>query len=227
MNRNEVEITLGRTADFEALVDEWAIIQGQNAGFVGATLLQAYANAGRYTLFSRWTDRDASAAAGRREQFTSFAEKVRNSGIMRPLRLSEAYESVFEVDAPAATATASSAERWIDLTLKNPIPAPEVESYFRRMAEVGVQQAPGVISIRLRRSMGDDTKYLLLVITTDRAAARGWPQVPQIRSMIESSPINQHLVGAPSSEIHHVVKRYAGPALSEAVPSTVSAAAPG
>jgi heme-degrading monooxygenase HmoA len=227
MNRNEVEITLGRTADFEALVDEWAIIQGQNAGFVGATLLQAYANAGRYTLFSRWTDRDASAAAGRREQFTSFAEKVRNSGIMRPLRLSEAYESVFEVDAPAATATASSAERWIDFTLRSAIAAPTLESQLRRVAEVGVQQAPGVLSVRLRRSMGDDTKYLLLVITTDRAAARGWALSPQIRASIESNPMTEHLASLPSAEIHHVVKRYAGPALSEAVPSTVSAAAPG
>ena len=44
MNRNEAEVTLGRSAEFEAMVEEWSTIQEQNAGFVGATLLQSLAN---------------------------------------------------------------------------------------------------------------------------------------------------------------------------------------
>jgi hypothetical protein len=39
-------------------------------------------------------------------------------------------------------------------------------------------------------------------------------RVPRIRDSIETSPTNQYLVGMPTAEIHHVVKRYAGPALS-------------
>jgi heme-degrading monooxygenase HmoA len=225
MNRNEAEVTLGLQAKFEALIDELSAIQSQNAGFIGSTLLQAYANPGRCTLFSRWTDREAAVAATRREQFTSFAEKVRTSGALRPTRLTESYESVFEVDQPNASATASSAERWIELTLVGPTASPAVESHLRNMAAIGLEHAPGVLSVRLRRSAGDDRKYLLLVITTDRDAARAWPLVPQIRERIDSNSINQYLVGLPTAEIHHVVKRYAGPALRAAQPVAVAASA--
>jgi heme-degrading monooxygenase HmoA len=224
MVRNEAEATLGRSAEFEALVDELSTIHGENAGFSGATLLQAYANPGRYTLFSRWTDREAAGSAVRREQFTAFAEKLRTSGIVRPTRLTESYESVFEVDQPNAPTTFSTAERWVELTLVGATAAPAVESHLRETAELGLEHAPGVVSIRLRRSMGDDTKYLLLIITTDRAAARAWPLVPRIRDRIEDSSIRQYLVGVPTTEIHHVVKRYAGPALSATQPAAVAAA---
>ena len=225
MNRNEAEVTLGRQAEFEALIDELSAIQSQNAGFVAATLLQAYANPGRFTLFSRWTDREAWVVAARREQFTRFAEKLRNSGTLRPTRLTESYESVFEVDQPNVSAAASSAERWIDLTVNGPTAAPAVEAHLRTVAELGLEHARGVLSVRLRRSMGDDRKYLLLVITTGRDAARAWPLVPQVRERIESNSINQYLVGLPTSEIHHVVKRYAGPALSMAQATAAAAAA--
>lgn len=215
MNRNEGEVTIGQAAEFEALVDELMTIQGENAGFVGATLLQSYANPGRYTLFSRWTDRDAAAAASRRAQFTAYAEKLRLSGVVRPTRLTESYEAVFEVDQPTVNAAASSAERWIDVTLTSATAAPNAEQRFRELAELGIKHAPGLLSVRLRRSLGDDTKYLLLVITTDRAAARAWPLVPEIRAAIEANAASNYLVGSPKAEIHHVVKRYAGPALNE------------
>src|SRR5437773_2466975 len=48
------------------------------------------ANPGLYTLLSRWTDRDAAIAAGRREQFTAFARRFIVSGLVRPTRLTEA-----------------------------------------------------------------------------------------------------------------------------------------
>jgi heme-degrading monooxygenase HmoA len=212
MNRNEAEITLGRNADFEASVDEWAGIQGQNAGFVGASLLQAYANPGRYTLFSRWTDRDASIAAGRREQFTSYARSLLSSGMLRPVRLTEAYESVFEVDAENAQSAPSSAERWVDFALNAPMVAPAFEDGIRQLADASIQHAPGVVSVRVRRSMGNDTKYLMIVIAADRAAARGWLLAPRIREITEAGRLTQYLASPPSAEIHHVVKRYVGPA---------------
>jgi heme-degrading monooxygenase HmoA len=223
MNRNEAEITLGRNADFEASVEDWATIQGQNAGFVGATLLQAYANPGRYTLFSRWTDRDASMAAGRREQFTSFVRGLLTSGMLRPVRLTEAYESVFEVDTENAESAASSAERWIDFNLNMPMIAPAFEEGMRQLAEASIQHAPGIVSVRLRRSAGNDLKYLMIVFAADRAAARGWLLVPQIRELMEAQGLTQYLSSPPSAEIHHVVKRYAGPAASTAQQAAAAA----
>jgi hypothetical protein len=40
MNRNEVEVTLGRADEYEDFTDQWGQVQTQNAGFVAATLLQ-------------------------------------------------------------------------------------------------------------------------------------------------------------------------------------------
>jgi hypothetical protein len=51
MNRNEVDVTLGRADEYEDYVEQWSGLQVQNSGFVGATLLQSYALPGRYTLF--------------------------------------------------------------------------------------------------------------------------------------------------------------------------------
>lgn len=227
MNRNEAEVTLGRNDEFEALIDQWGTVQAQNAGFVGGTLLQSYANPGRYTLFSRWTDRDASVAAGRRAAFKEFTQTFLSSGIARPTRLTEAYESVFEVDrAGADDASATTAERWIDFTLVTPMVAPAFEDRMRQLAEVSKQKAPGVLSVRLRRSAGNDTKYLMLVITSDRAAARGWLLVPEVRAFTETTEVGQQLIaGSPSAEIYHVVKRYAGPALAAAQPAAAGAGA--
>ena len=222
MNRNEAEITLGRADEFESMIDQWAAIQAQNAGFFGATLLQSYANPGRYTLLSRWTDRDASIAAGRRQAFKDFIQGFLSSGIARPTRLTEAYESVFEVDRAGIVATESTAERWIDFTLSTPMVAAQFEERIRQLAEVIQQHAPGVLSVRLRRSVGNDTRYLVLVITTDRAAARGWLLVPEIRAFTDTTRTNQFTVVPPSAEIHHVVNRYAGPAFTGVQPAAAA-----
>ena len=144
-------------------------IQQQGAGFVGATLLQSYANPGRYTRVARWTDRAAAGAVVRSEPFTSFANRLLNSGLLRPTGLAEAYESVFEVDRPdLEQAGESTAERLVDFTLTVPMVAPAFEAAQRQLAEVSTQRAPGIGSVRLRRSMGFDTRYLLIVIATDQ-----------------------------------------------------------
>jgi quinol monooxygenase YgiN len=225
MNRNEAEVTIGRSAEFEATIDEWAAIQAQNAGFVGATLLQSYGNPGRHTLISRWVDREASLAAGRREEFVQFAQRFLSSGLARPTRLTESYESVFEVDRDSANANASTVERLAELTLTTPMVAPAFEDAIRQMAELGRQHAQGVISVRLRRSLGVDTRYLMITIVTDHAAARGLLLVPQIRAWMEAQPLGSYLAQPPSSEIHAVVKRYAGPALAAVEPTAAVARA--
>jgi heme-degrading monooxygenase HmoA len=225
MNRNEAEVALGRGDEFEESIEQWSHIQAQNAGFVGATLLQSYANPGRYTLFSRWVDRDAAIAASRTQQFKTFIRDFIASGLVRPTRLTEGFESVFEVDQANAEASASTAERFIDLTLTNPMVAPEFETRIRELAEVATRQAPGVVSVRLRRSFGKDTSYLLLVITTDRAAARGFLLVPEVRAVTERQSGTNYLAAPPAGEIHHVVKRYAGPALAGTQPAAAAMAA--
>jgi len=224
MNRNEAEVTLGRSDEFETMIDDWSKVQALNAGFAAATLLQSYANPGRYTLFSRWVDREASIAAGRREAFKSFARSFINSGLARPTRLTEAYESVLEVDRADAETSASTAERWVDFTLTTPNVAPAFEAYVRELGEVSTQKAPGVLSVRLRRSVGSDTKYVMIVFASDRAVARGWLLTPEVQSLRQVHPMAQILSGSPSAEIHHVVKRYAGPALAEAAPAEAAAA---
>src|SRR5258708_6608858 len=111
MTRNEAEITLGRSIEFESMIDELVAIHRTQPGYLGSTLLQSYGNPGRYTLTARWTDRETNRAMGRSEQFTAFAPSLVNSGLFRPLRLSEAYESVFEVDADNM-ASDSACEVW-------------------------------------------------------------------------------------------------------------------
>jgi heme-degrading monooxygenase HmoA len=108
------------------------------------------------------------------------------------------------------------AERYIDFTLKVPMAAPVFEEEARELADAARQHAPGVMSVRLRRSMGNDTRYLMVIITTDRAAARGWLLVPEVRAVSERHSVNSLLAASPSGEILHVVKRYAGPGLAEA-----------
>jgi len=223
MIRNEAEVTLGRGDDFEAVIEQWSEMQAQNDGFVGATLLQSYASPGRYTLFSRWVDRDASVAASRREVFKVFARNLIGSGLVRPTRMAESYESVFEVDQPEVDPGASTAERFVDLSLSMPQSAPALESELRQLAELALKHAPGVLSVRVRRSPGDDRKYLMLVITTDRTAARGWLLVPEVRALTEKQSVNNLLAAPPAGEIHHVVKRYVGPALAAVQPGLAAA----
>jgi heme-degrading monooxygenase HmoA len=226
MNRNEAEITLGRADEFEASIEQWSQVQAENAGFAGGTLLQSYANPGRYTLFSRWASREDALAASQRQAFKTFIRDFINSGLTRPTRLTEAFESVFEVDRPDAESTASTAERFIDFSLTTPMVAPSFEAQTRELAELATQHAPGVTSVRLRRSFGNDTRYLVIVITTDRAAARGWLLVPEIRAFTESRSANNLLAGPPSGEIHYVVKRYAGPALAALQTGSATVSAP-
>jgi quinol monooxygenase YgiN len=182
ITRNEAEVTLGCAAEFEATIDELIGVLRLQPGYLGTTLLQSYGNPGRYTLTSRWTDRDASLASSRSEQFKVFARSFITSNIARPLRLSEAYESVFEVDADNMQASDSTCEMWIDWTLKGPRAAPAFEAYFRQISELNKQYAPGFVTSRLRRYLGNFNRYLALAIVTDPAAARARAQVPEVRA---------------------------------------------
>ena len=58
--------------------------------------------------------------------------------------------------------------------------------------------------------MGIDTKYLVIMIAKDHAAARGWLVAPEVRALVEQQSLTQNLAAAPIGEIFHVVKRYAG-----------------
>jgi quinol monooxygenase YgiN len=223
MTRNESEITLGRSIEFESMIDELVAIQRKQPGYLGLTLLQSYGNPGRYTLTARWADREANRAAGRSEQFTAFARSVVNNGLFRPVRLAEAYESVFEVDADNMAPDTSTCEMWIDWTLKSPAVAPAFEAYSRQMSELTRQYAPGFVTSRLRRFLGNDTRYLVLAIVTDRAAARGRFLAPQVKSFLDQHPYTEFASQPPTSEAYYVIQRYvaATPALSQ---STATAA---
>jgi heme-degrading monooxygenase HmoA len=223
MNRNEGHVTLGRADEYEATIEQWSVIQAQNDGFVGATALQSYAYPGRYTLFSRWVDREAWVAATRREAFKTFARDLIGSGLVRPTRMTESYESVLEVNRADADPSHSFAERFVDLMLNAPQHAPALESRLHQLGEIVLKHAPGVLSVRLRRSFGDDRKYLMLVITTDRAAARDWLLIPEVRAFTESQSGNAQLAAPPAGEIHRVIKRYAGPALAAMSPELAAA----
>jgi len=209
--RTEAEVASARVAEFEAAMDELAAIHDSSAGGIGATLLQSFANPGRYTLIGRWADRAAFIAASRREPVIAFGRSMANNvGLMRPLRMLEAYESVFEVDrADVGDPSASTAERLVDFTLTVPMVAPAFETAMRQLAEASTQHATGIGSVRLRRSMGIDTRYLAIVIATDHAAARGWLLTPEVRTLMDQQALNQYLASGPSGEIYHVVKRYA------------------
>jgi quinol monooxygenase YgiN len=208
--RSEMEVAGARAAEFEATIDELAGIHYDSPGGIGATLLRSLAYPGCYTLIARWNDRASYVAAGQREPVVAFGRRMANNvGLIRPLRMLEAYESVFEVDGPiAGQGENSTAERLVDFTITVPMVAPTFEAAIRQLAEASVQHAPGVGSVRLRRSAGVDTKYLLIVIATDAAAARGWLLAPQVRELVEQQSLNQYLASSPQGQIHHVVKRY-------------------
>jgi quinol monooxygenase YgiN len=208
--RTEAEVASARAAEFVAAMDELSEIHSSSAGAIGATVLQSYANPGRYTVIARWTDRASYVAASGREPVVAFGRSIANNvGLLRPLRMLEAYESVFEVDrADAGQGESSIAERLVDYSITVPMVAPAFEAALRQLAEVSTTHAPGVGSVRLRRSVGIDTKYLLIVIVTDHAAARGWLLSPQVRELVEQQTFSQYLAGSPQGEIHQVVKRY-------------------
>ena len=105
-------------------------------------------------------------------------------------------------------ADTSVCEMWVDWTLKSPTVAPAFEAYSRQMSELTRQYAPGFVTGRLRRFLGNDTRYLVLVIVTDRAAARGRLLVPQVKSFLDQHPYTEFAFQPPTSEAHYVVQRY-------------------
>jgi quinol monooxygenase YgiN len=203
---------MGRGAEFESTVDELVALHGQHSGYMGATLLQSFGNPTHFTLVQRWTERDVARAAVRSEAFTAFARSLATSGLFRPLRPAEAYESVFEVDAEDATARGSACEVLIDWTLKSPMVAPAFEAFSRQMAENGKQHAAGFVSSRLRRFLGSDNRYMAIVIFTDRAAARARYLLPEVKAYVDAHPYTDFALEPPTSEVYEVVKRYAGSA---------------
>jgi len=209
ITRNEAEVTLGRAREFDATIDQLIGVLRLQPGYLGTTFLQSYGNPGRYTLTSRWTDRDASLASSRSEQFMAWARSFVTNNLARPLRLSEAYESVFEVDAENMQPSGSTCEMWIDWTLNGPRVAPAFEAYFRQISELNKQYAPGFVTSRLRRYLGNHTRYLALAIVTDLAAARARSQVPELNAFWDGHPYSEFAPAPPISEVYFVVQRYA------------------
>jgi heme-degrading monooxygenase HmoA len=209
--RNEAEVTLGRSDEFESNVEELAAILKTQPGYIGSTLLQSYGNPGRYTLISRWTDRDASRASARTDEFKAFARSLIGAGLIRPLRMTEAYESVFEIDADNANPNSSTCETLLDWSLNAPGLVPAFESFAREMAQLSKAHAPGFVSTRLRRFLGNETRYLTIAIASDRAAARARVQIPEIAAYLQAHPFTEFSVEPPAIDVCHVVKRYVGP----------------
>jgi hypothetical protein len=128
------------------------------------------------------------------------------------VRLAEAYESVFEVDADNVDPTNANCELWIDWTLKNPTVAPAFEAFSLQVAELAKKHSPRFVSSRLRRYLGTDNRYLALAITTDRAAARARLATPELRAFLEAHSYTDFAAAQPTSEAYQVVNRYVGPA---------------
>ena len=221
VTRNESEVTLGRPVEYESTIDELAGLNQQMPGYIGATLLQSYGNPTRYTHIGRWTDREAARAAVRSEQFSAFARSALASGLFRPVRLPEAYESVFEVDNTAVPDSASTCEVLVDWTLKNAMVAPAFEAFAHDVADLMKQSSVGFVSSRLRRFLGNDTRYLTIAIVTDQAAARSRLLTPEVQRFLETHPFTDFATAAPFAETYYVVRRYAG----TGAPAAQSAAA--
>jgi quinol monooxygenase YgiN len=225
--RNEMEVTLGRSSEFESTGSDLAAVFGSQPGFVGLTVLQSYGNPTRYTTVGRWADRAIAASSVRSEPFSRYARSVLTSGVFRPLRPPEAYEGVFEIDVDNVNAADSTCEVLVDWTIKRAPLAPAFEDFCRQMAQLSKQHVRGFVSYRLRRFLGNDVRYLVLAIMTDRAAARERLAVPEIQEFIESHPYTDLATNPPSVEVYSVVKRYAGTtpaagvAAGEAAPAAV------
>lgn len=211
MVRNEAEVTLGRSAEFESTVDELFAIHARQPGFLGSTVLQSYGNPGRYTLVTRWTEQSAGRAAARSHDFKAFAVSLLGAGLIRPTRMTEAFESVFQVDADNADQNASTCETLIEWSLKSPILAPAFEAFSRHRSELMRTHAPGFVSSRLRRFLGNDARYLVIAIATDRTAARARYQVPEIAAHLQAHPYTEFASAPASTETFEVVKRYGSP----------------
>jgi heme-degrading monooxygenase HmoA len=225
MLRNEAEVTLGGKPDFERMQEELASVLQEQPGFMGMTVLQSYGRPGLYTLTTRWTDRDAAEASSRSQRFGTFARDLQTSGLVRPLRMTEAYESVFEVDAENIDPSRidSTCEVWIDWTLKSPALATAFEAYARTMTERLRSHAPGFVSARLRRFLGNDVRYLVIIILTDRAAARARNQVPQVAEILQAHPYTEFALQPATAETQYVVKRYLGAAAPQQAATAAAA----
>lgn len=146
------------------------------------------------------------------------------AGLIRPTRMTEAYESVFEVDADNAEQSSATCETLMDWTLTSPLVAPAFEKFAREMAGLTKAHAPGFVSSRLRRFLGNETRYLTIAISTDHAAARGRYQAPEIRAHLQAHPYTEFASQPVSAENFDMVKRYAPASSATAAQASVAAA---
>ena len=81
------------------------------------------------------------------------------------------------------------------------------EQSRRELFALQLANIEGFVSARLRRSAGIPTKYLMLGIFRDKAAAQGGQGIPPLRDFVASHPAANYANVPPSIEAYAVVHR--------------------
>ncbi len=209
LTRNETMVPPGATADYEAFYERIGEFRKGKPGVIGQTLLRSYAYPGKYVLISRWESVEAAWDLQKTAGYLQVLKSVvGGGGGGSGGRPQEGYEDVFNVNADdRMDAQEYTCEVLHDFELDLARNAREFETNRRERAEVLKQHATGFGSYRLRRSMGNPTKYLGIGIWKDRGSFVAGGAAPEVQKFLAEHGGRQFLRTPQTMEAFAVLHR--------------------
>lgn len=207
LTRFEVMVPPGSTGDYEGFVGKISEFRKGKPGVIGQTLLRSYAYPGKYVLISRWETVEAAWDLQKTDAYREVLKGAPGGAGQGGGRPTEGYEDVFNVDADDFPNVQANCEVLYDFELDLARKAPEFEKNRREFFELHKQHRAGFVTMRLRRSAGNPTKYLVISAWKDREATRGGAQVPEIQKFLAEHSSRQFLRTPQTIEAFAVIRR--------------------
>ena len=208
VDRMDLTAGLGGASELQDGITKLGDLRKGVKGYLGQTLLRSYAYSDKFVVMGRWENVEAAWEFSSSDILASFLKQMPSDASAITRTRFEGYDSVVEVNAdPSPSFDDARCEVFADWILASVGKVAEFEQSRRELFALQLANIEGFVSARLRRSAGIPTKYLMLGIFRDKAAAQGGQGIPQLREFVASHPATNYANVPPSIEAYAVIHR--------------------
>lgn len=203
--REEVMVAPDKHREFREAAARRGELAKAQPGFQLQVLLRSLGYPAKYTLLQRWESREALDTFFGTDQWRAFRRENPLSSLVTTTRPVEAYEVVLDVVSQGRQANfAVLLDFTVNVGFNN---AQGFEQNRKAVFEFRQQHVKGFVAGRIRRFLGDPTKYLVIQDWESREAAQAGQALPEMGEFFRTHQVSQYTSGPPTQDAYLPISR--------------------
>jgi heme-degrading monooxygenase HmoA len=210
VSRTDVMTLARRAADYEAWAMRYCEVLKNQKGFVARIVANSLGQPAKYTALLVWESREAARNAVRGAEVDAFFKANSFEGLATVTRPIEAYENILSVVADTAPLGSFYvlAEWNLDWGKQSAF-----ETRCQEVFELRKKIGGGFYTNRLRRYLGNLTKYLINTTYKDRESITAALAHPELQEFNRTHPNSSYASTPPIIEAYELIQRWVRPSV--------------